>query len=81
MRVPGGLAVHMFTGVNFRGTALGPYIGPISVSVVDTGEPAQQENDKSQIRSLRIVYYSPIGVDSVKRKIAEENTEEDENDE
>ena len=69
MRVPGGVAVYMWTGENFTGTPLGPYIGPVSVSVVDGGEPSE-ENDKSQIKSLKIVRYNPLSDNSVKRKIA-----------
>ncbi|XP_047145180.1 uncharacterized protein LOC100209967 isoform X1 [Hydra vulgaris] len=65
MRVPGGLAVYMWTDENYKGIPLGPYIGPVSVSVVDGGDPSE-----SQIKSLKIVEYKPAAVDSVKRKFS-----------
>ncbi|XP_002156857.2 uncharacterized protein LOC100215884 isoform X1 [Hydra vulgaris] len=70
MRVPGGLAVYMWTGENYKGRPIGPYFGPVSVSVVDGGEPSEEPNDKSQIKSLKIVPYKPVAVDSVKRKFS-----------
>ncbi|XP_047145950.1 uncharacterized protein LOC101235957 [Hydra vulgaris] len=73
MRVPGGLAVYMWTGENYQGTPLGPYIGPVSLPVVDSGQPSV-ENSISQIRSLKIVKYNPVAFDSVKRKFSKKKS-------
>ncbi|XP_065651321.1 uncharacterized protein LOC136079510 [Hydra vulgaris] len=67
MHVPGGLVVYMWAKENFMGQELGPYTGPISVPVVDGGEP----ESLSQIMSLKIVKKTPVAINSVNRKFSD----------
>ena len=62
MRVPGGLAVYMWTDEGFKGRALGPYVGPVSVPLIDGGEYSKVDNNKSQVKSI-IIREHPQRVD------------------
>ncbi|XP_047144516.1 uncharacterized protein LOC105844785 [Hydra vulgaris] len=69
MHVPGGLVVYMWLKENLSGQEVGPYTGPISVPVVDGGEP----ESNYRIMSLKIVKKKPVAFNSVKRKFSDRN--------
>ena len=48
MDVPGGKVVEMWKGANFTGQPVGPYIGPITIPLVEIGD------DTDYIRSIKI---------------------------
>ena len=50
MSVPGGAVAHIFTQRYYRGLAMGPYTGPVTINKVDGAD-----GDDNRIRSIKIV--------------------------
>ena len=50
MSVPGGAVAHIFTQRYYKGLAIGPYTGPVTINKVDGAD-----GDDNRIRSIKIV--------------------------
>ena len=65
MTIPNGIKVETWTETYFNGNKMGPYLGPVSLPVVDGGDPT----DKSyEIRSMRITSIEPSSNNRAKKK-------------
>ena len=55
MIIPGGLRVHLYTELNYRGMALGPYDGPQSIPKIDARDSKDSSENPIFVQSLKIV--------------------------
>ena len=56
MSIPFGIKVELWTGEDFSGTRIGPYIGPVSLPEIDAGsnQPSSPEIKSMKIRKLPV---------------------------